>query len=46
MKNERQTQDAIFELAQQNAENYVKAVGLPFVQQMDEEYSVEFNQEG
>ena len=46
VKNESQTQDAIFELAQQNAENYVKALVLPFVQQMDEEYSVEFNQEG
>lgn len=43
---ESQTQDAIFELAQQNAENYVKALVLPFVQQMDEEYTVDFNQEG
>lgn len=46
VKNESQTQEAIFELAQQNAENHVKALVLPFVQQMDEEYSVEFNQEG
>ena len=39
-------QKAIFELAQQNAENIVRALVVPFVEQLDAEYTIEFRQEG
>lgn len=39
---ESENQPAIFELAQQNAENMVRALVVPFLKQMDPEYTVSF----
>lgn len=40
VKNECNTEDAIYELAEQNAKNIVEALIKPFVNQLDEEYTL------
>lgn len=40
VKNECNTEDAIYELAEQNAKNIVEALIKPFVSQLDEEYTL------
>jgi len=43
---ESKTQKDIFVLAQQNAENFVRALVKPFVEQIDGEYTIEIRVEG
>ena len=46
VEHESKTQNAIFNLGQQNANNYVKALVTPFVKQFDSAYTVDYVQEG
>ena len=46
VERESKTQNAIFELGQQNAKNYVQALVTPFVKQLDAAYTVDYVQEG
>lgn len=41
--NESEKEDAIYELAAQNAKNIIEALIKPFVQQLDSEYQLEIN---
>lgn len=44
--NESSTENAIYELAEQNAENMIEALVRPFVEQLDEEYQLVINKGG
>lgn len=46
VESESSTEDAIYELAEQNAENIIEALVRPFVEQLDEEYQLEFSKGG
>lgn len=41
--NESSSEDAIYELAEQNAQNIVEALLSPFVEQLDSEYQLEIH---
>lgn len=43
VKNESEKETAIYELAEQNAKNIVKALISPFVEQLDSDYELEIN---
>lgn len=43
VENETNTEDAIYELAEQNAHNIIEALISPFVEQLDEEYELVIN---
>ncbi len=43
VENEASTEDAIFELAEENAQNIIKALVSPFATQYDAEYEIVFN---
>lgn len=41
--NESNTEQAIYQLAEQNAQNIVKALITPFIEQLDDEYQLQIN---
>ena len=45
VKKESDKEDAIFELAKENAQNIVKALVIPFAVQLDSEYEIVFSEE-